>query len=576
MADTTTTNLALTLPEVGASDGSWGGKVNTNFTLLDTFSATVLTAFAANDTYFVGHAGNSTTTGLRCFGAGDEALYSLTDGDDNTGIGYRAGYSMTTALSNTIVGSSAFPSGNGGYNCVFGAGAAATSTTGVNLCLFGWQAGYSGTSAGNSVGVGHRALYSDVTGGYSIAIGPSALFAATAGSNIAIGESAGIGITTATNTTIVGRRGAYTKTTGGDCSYFGHNAGYSGDVTKVASGEGVTGIGAYSFGHSTTAAYNTGCGRASGWYVDTGSRNAYLGYRAGYGNVTANDTLALGYYAGHNTPDSDGTILIGSGADFYIPSSSMTATAAAGGSVAVGTYAYRVVFVLDSVQTALSEPSSVTLSGSDRQVDLAVIPTYTGPKTCSARKIYRTTVGGENKYFLVTTISDNTTTTYTDTTVDGSLGAQSDQPDGAIVLGTNARAYKAGQMVVGSTDYRITELVIGGGDSDTSPAAVTIQSSNASGTNTAGAALKLAGGKGTGTGRGGTVSLSTAAAGSSGTAANSLTDFFTLDARGFYTIKEAAAVDVPTPSAGTVNMFFESGALKFRKSDGTLMTVTAT
>ncbi len=48
-------------------------------------------------------------------------------------------------------------------------------------------------------------------------------------------------------------------------------------------------------------------------------------------------------------------------------------------------------------------------------------------KTVTARKVYRTQ-GGGSTWTLLTTVADNTTTSFTDTTADGSLGA--DVPPG--------------------------------------------------------------------------------------------------------------------------------------------------
>jgi len=89
-----------------------------------------------------------------------------------------------------------------------------------------------------------------------------------------------------------------------------------------------------------------------------------------------------------------------------------------------GNYYYRVSFVSDRGQTEGGIPSAV-VAPATQQVDLSAIPT-SSDTSVNSRKIYRTLAGGTQYaglYYLVTTIADNTTTTYTDNVADGSLGA---------------------------------------------------------------------------------------------------------------------------------------------------------
>lgn len=94
------------------------------------------------------------------------------------------------------------------------------------------------------------------------------------------------------------------------------------------------------------------------------------------------------------------------------------------GNLTNGAYTYQVTYV-----TALGETEAGTTSGTvtvvdattNGQVALSAIPVSSSSDVTS-RKIYRTISGG-TAYKLLTTIADNTTTTFTDNVADGSLGA---------------------------------------------------------------------------------------------------------------------------------------------------------
>ena len=100
------------------------------------------------------------------------------------------------------------------------------------------------------------------------------------------------------------------------------------------------------------------------------------------------------------------------------------ALAGVAGNVTVGEHKYLVVFVTALGQTSFTgtSPNAVTTVAGNQQVNLTDIPVSTNSNV-TARKIYRTKIAGVPLFYLLTTINDNTTTTYTDNIADGSLSA---------------------------------------------------------------------------------------------------------------------------------------------------------
>lgn len=93
-----------------------------------------------------------------------------------------------------------------------------------------------------------------------------------------------------------------------------------------------------------------------------------------------------------------------------------------GGSVDDGNHYYKVSFVTAIGETELGATSSiVTTGGGNNTVPFSAIPISSDARVI-ARKIYRTKAGGTT-YFLVVTLGDNSTTIYSDTASDISLGS---------------------------------------------------------------------------------------------------------------------------------------------------------
>lgn len=94
---------------------------------------------------------------------------------------------------------------------------------------------------------------------------------------------------------------------------------------------------------------------------------------------------------------------------------------AASTNLGIGVYKWAVTFVDAYGESTPGAQLTLTTTTGNQGATLTAIPLGPAPLT-TARKIYRTAVGGA-QLKLLTTISDNTTTTFTDTTADASLGA---------------------------------------------------------------------------------------------------------------------------------------------------------
>jgi len=116
------------------------------------------------------------------------------------------------------------------------------------------------------------------------------------------------------------------------------------------------------------------------------------------------------------------------GSTFAPPPASMTGAAVAGSGLSAGNYHYAVTFLTPGGETPSSPLLNVSTTSGNQQVNLSNIPA--GPSTTvtpgvavnsvTGRNLYRSQVGG-NQLFLLATLADNISTSYTDSAPDSSL-----------------------------------------------------------------------------------------------------------------------------------------------------------
>ena len=162
------------------------------------------------------------------------------------------------------------------------------------------------------------------------------------------------------------------------------------------------------------------------------------------------------------------------------PATSATVAAGAAG-VLTGGYKYKVVFENAAGEISSPSPASATLTLATQQGSLTAIPL--GGAGVTKRRIYRTLAGATGYYYLVATINDNTTTTYTDNTPDHALTTRIDghnfYPWG-VTAPSSAPTPAAGAAgtLTGTYYYKVAFVDSKGGISNPSAASTSVSVAN--------------------------------------------------------------------------------------------------
>lgn len=111
----------------------------------------------------------------------------------------------------------------------------------------------------------------------------------------------------------------------------------------------------------------------------------------------------------------------------YPPTATSTVTSSAAGAL-TGDYRYKITNVNTQLVESDVGPASTTFTAAAATLRVT-LQTFAASYGVASRRVYRTTAGGTT-FKLVTTVADNTSTTYDDNTADGSLSTTAPTDNG--------------------------------------------------------------------------------------------------------------------------------------------------